>query len=106
MGGRQLLFHCEWDPHIRRGTDGGTEKVFRRYADDVVSSVVDLDRAADSRRIAAESLLPPGITHDCNRMSALILIVRLSEDTSETDDQNQGGTPDRKSTPLNASPGA
>ena len=46
--------------------------------------LVDRDRLADGRRIGAESLFPPCVTHDRNRMRAGSLIVCLIQDATKT----------------------
>src|SRR6185503_3496297 len=77
------FFHCEWDPHVRRCADRRPEELARRDADDRVSHVVDRDRLTNRTRILAQSLSPPRMTDDGNRMVTLILIVRLTQHTTE-----------------------
>src|SRR6185369_6746957 len=79
------------DPQVGRGADSRAEEVSWRNTDDRVCRIIDGNRLPDCGRVAAQSLLPPRITHDRNRMSAGVLIVSFSQHAAESGVDSEHG---------------
>src|SRR5215510_16488375 len=91
VAGRQLCFHRQRYPEVRRLADRRAEKFFWGDVDNRVSDLVNCDGLADRRRVGAKLALPPGVTYDGDRMRAGDLIVGVSDDASQTGAYSQRG---------------
>src|SRR5262249_27825672 len=91
VAGRQLRLHRQRYPQVRRPANSRAEELFWSDADDGVSDILNRDGLADRRRVGAELAFPPGVTYDCDRMSAGHLVIAVSDESSETGVYSQRG---------------
>src|SRR5262249_19584913 len=82
VAGRQLRPHRQRYPQVRRPANSRAEELFWSDADDGVSDILNRDGLADRRRVGAELAFPPGVTYDCDRMSAGHLVIGVSDESS------------------------